>query len=350
MLAVQEYTQWGQHNSREMEATAGSTSSLDQLKKFTTIVADTGDFGQLEKYKPQDSTTNPSLILAAAQLESYKPLVSDAVAYAKKEASSLDQQVEKAMDKLAVNFGIEILKIVPGRVSTEIDARLSFDTEATLRKGRELIELYKKADIPTDRVLLKIASTWEGLQAAKVFEKEGLHVNMTLLFCLEQAALAGEVGATLISPFAGRITDFFKQKEGRKDNYPADEDPGVKSVREIYTYMRKHGYATVVMGASFRTADQVKALAGCDLLTVAPQLLGELAASTEDVKQTLSKEEAVKSDMAKLNVDEGTFKFRLNDDEMASFKVAEGIRKFAADARKLEEILRKLLQQQQDDA
>jgi len=317
-------------------------SALDQLKKYTTVVADTGDFEQLAKFKPQDSTTNPSLIYAASQLPQYSKLVADAVEYGKHHGSSLEEQTERALDKLAVNFGIEILKIVPGRVSTEIDARLSFDTSATVAKGKELIALYKEAGVDKERVLLKIASTWEGLQAAKQLEAEGLHCNMTLLFSVDQAAVAGEVGATLISPFAGRITDFFKQKEG-KDSYPPHEDPGVVSVKAIYNYIHKFGYKTVVMGASFRTADQVKELAGCDLLTVSPQLLAELQSSDKEVLPKLTHEEAVGTAIEKRELNEGSFKFRLNDDEMASFKLAEGIRKFAADLVKLEANIKKLL-------
>jgi len=319
-------------------------TTLDALKKFTVVVADTGDFEQLVKFKPQDSTTNPSLIYTASQLPQYSKLVEDAVAYGKHHGTTIEEQTEKAMDKLAVNFGVEILKIVPGRVSTEIDARLSFDTEATVAKGRELIGLYKEVGIDKDRVLLKIASTWEGLQAAKQLEAEGLHCNMTLLFCVEQAAIAGEVGATLISPFAGRITDFFKLKD-HKDSYPPHEDPGVLSVRAIYNYIHKFGYKTVVMGASFRTADQVKELAGCDLLTVSPQLLGELQASTTELVQKMSHDASVAEPIEKLHLTEGSFKFRLNDDEMASFKLAEGIRKFAADLVKLEANIKKLLSQ-----
>jgi len=246
------------------------------------------------------------------------------------------------MDKIAVNFGVEILKIVPGRVSTEIDARLSFDTEATVKKGRDIIQLYKDVGVDKDRILLKIASTWEGLQAAKILEAEGLHVNMTLLFGVVQAALAGEVGATLISPFAGRITDYFKQKEG-KESYPPEHDPGVKSVIAIYNYIHKFNYKTVVMGASFRSAAQVKALAGCDLLTVAPQLLAELQDSSEELHPHLTPESAAGANIEKLHLTEGSFKFLLNDDEMASFKLAEGIRKFAADLVKLEGIVKKLV-------
>jgi len=283
------------------------------------------------------------LLFEASKHSEYQHLVDDAVQYGKQHGSSIEEKIEKSMDKLAVNFGIEILKIVPGRVSTEIDARHSFDIEKNIRKGRELIELYKQAGIDKDRVLLKIASTWEGLQAAKQLESEGLHVNMTLMFGTIQAAVAGENGVTLISPFAGRITDFFKQKEGRKDNYPAEEDPGVKSVREIYTYMKKFNYKTVVMGASFRTKEQVLALAGCDLLTVSPQLLEELMSDHEsNVERKLSTELSKKDEIVKkLETDEKSFRWLMNEDEMAGFKLAEGIRKFAADIVKLENEIKK---------
>merc|ERR1711879_99077 len=306
-------------------------TALDKLKQHTVVVADTGDFGSIEKYKPQDATTNPSLMLAASQLPQYQHLLEDAVAYGKSKGSTLAEQTERAMDKLFVNFGVEILKIVPGRVSTEIDARLSFDTEANVAKGRELIALYKEAGIASDRVLLKIASTWEGLQAAKQLEAEGLHVNMTLLFCVEQAALAGKNGVTLISPFAGRITDFYKQKEG-KSSYSPSEDPGVLSVTSIYNYMRKYGFKT-----------QVIELAGCDLLTISPQLLGELQATDADVPRKLNPEAAANADLKELNLDEKTFRFLLNENEMAHFKLAEGIRKFVADIVKLENDIKKRL-------
>jgi len=316
---------------------------LEQLKKFTTIVADTGDFAQLSKYQPQDSTTNPSLILQASELKEYSSLVEDAVTYAKSKGGSLDSQVEHALDKLSVNFGIEILKLIPGRVSTEIDARLSFNTEANVKKGKELIALYRAAGIDKDRILLKIASTWEGLQAAKILEAEGYHCNMTLLFSVIQAAVAGEVGATLISPFAGRITDFYKVKENKQSYAPSD-DPGVKSVTNIYNYMRRYGYKTVVMGASFRTKEQVTELAGCDLLTVAPSILKELQESHTDVAKKLCAESAKSLTIEKLQTDENSFRWALNEDEMATVKLSEGIRRFASDLVKLEENIRKKLQ------
>jgi len=274
------------------------TSSLDQLKKFTLVVADTGDFNSIQKYKPQDSTTNPSLILAASQLPAYKHLVDEAIAYGKAHGKDTHHKVEIALDKLAVNFGIEILKLVPGRVSTEVDARLSFDTEANIKKARELIALYKEAGIDKERILIKIASTWEGIQAAKQLEKEGIHCNLTLLFSLVQAAACAEAGITLISPFVGRITDFYKQKENK--TYAPQEDPGVLSVQRIYNYFKKFGYKTVVMGASFRTKEQVIELAGCDLLTVSPALLEELAQSQIPVVRKLDSSKVV--DVPKLDI------------------------------------------------
>eukprot|EP00009_Paramoeba_aestuarina_P004634 CAMPEP_0201520700 /NCGR_PEP_ID=MMETSP0161_2-20130828/12186_1 /ASSEMBLY_ACC=CAM_ASM_000251 /TAXON_ID=180227 /ORGANISM="Neoparamoeba aestuarina, Strain SoJaBio B1-5/56/2" /LENGTH=337 /DNA_ID=CAMNT_0047919169 /DNA_START=50 /DNA_END=1063 /DNA_ORIENTATION=+ len=332
-----------------------ATNALEELKKHTTVVADTGDFDQLQEYLPQDATTNPSLILQAAKIEKYEKLVDEAVKFAKDKLgpdANMDDLVEATCDCCAVNFGCEILKIIPGRVSTEIDARMSFDTEATVKKGKELAALYEAKGISKDRILLKIASTWEGLQAAKQLEAEGYHVNLTLLFSLVQAHVAGEVKATLISPFAGRITDFYKNKEGRKENYPVAEDPGVKSVANIYTYMKKNGYATVVMGASFRTKDQVIGLAGCDLLTVSPTLLNQLKNSNEPVPRVLVEGGECPARLGRKAkaggdtllpeepVDEATFRWLMNEDEMASFKLEEGIRRFAADLRKLEDIVR----------
>jgi len=295
-------------------------------------VADTGDFHTMEKYKPQDSTTNPSLIYTASKLAQYSKLVDDAIEYAKKHATDSHEKLLLAEDKMAVNFGIEILKLVPGRVSTEIDARLSFDTEATVKRAKKIIELYKEAGIHKDRILVKIASTWEGIQAAKVLEAEGIHCNLTLLFSLVQAVSCAEVGVTLISPFAGRITDFFKAKEGKAR--PAPEDPGVLSVKNIYNYFKRYGYKTVVMGASFRTKEQILELAGCDLLTVSPQLLEELSASNVEVVQKL---DATKTtDVPRIPTDEKSFRWQLNEDEMAYVKLGEGIRKFAEDLVKLE--------------
>ncbi|MBT5230211.1 MAG: transaldolase, partial [Methylococcales bacterium] len=261
-------------------------SKLDQLKDLTTVVADTGDFGTMVEYKPTDATTNPSLIYAASQIDSYQGLVDEAIDYGLNKGSDRASQTEATLDKLAVNFGLEILKIVPGRVSTEVDARLSFDKAGSIAKAHEIIALYEAAGIGKDRVLIKLASTWEGIKAAEELEKEGIHCNLTLLFNFEQAVACAEAGVTLISPFVGRIFDWYKASEG-VDSYPADKDPGVISVTAIYNYYKKHDYKTVVMGASFRNVGEITELAGCDLLTIAPKLLGELAADGGDVPQKL---------------------------------------------------------------
>jgi len=312
------------------------------LLLFTLVqVADTGDFHQLEKFKPQDSTTNPSLVFAAAALPQYRPLVDDALKYAKANGKTKEEQIDLTLDKLFVNFGVEILKIVPGRVSTEVDARLSFDTEDTLKKAHDIIKLYKDAGIDKERVLVKIASTWEGIEAAKQLEKEGIHCNMTLLFSLAQAAACAEAGVTLISPFAGRITDFYKAKEGK--DFLADQDPGVTSVKKIYNYYKQHGYKTVVMGASFRTKEQIIELAGCDLLTISPKLLEDLANAPADLvtrKLDPAKHENVRNKWA---ITQKEFAWALTLDEMAHFKTAEGIRKFAEDLEKLIVIISKEL-------
>jgi transaldolase len=316
-------------------------NTLEKFKQFTTVVADTGDFESIKKYQPQDSTTNPSLIYSASQLPQYKPLVENAIAYAKSKGKDLAEQTNLAMDKLAVNFGAEILKIVPGRVSTEVDARLSFDTEANVKKARELIALYKEVGVEKERVLIKIASTWEGIQAAKQLEQEGIHCNLTLLFSLAQAVACAEAGVTLISPFAGRITDFFKKRDN-KSSYAAPEDPGVISVKNIYNYYKFHGHKTVVMGASFRNKEQVIELAGCDLLTVSPNILEEMAQANVEVVQKLDASKATPVD--KLDVTEKSFRWLLNEDEMATEKLSEGIRKFAADLKKLENEIKAKLQ------
>lgn len=316
-------------------------NSLEQLKKYTTVVADTGDFQSIQKYKPQDATTNPSLLYSASQLPQYQSLVDDAIKYGKSHGKTVQEQTTLALDKLAVNFGVEILKIVPGRVSTEIDARFSFDTEANIKKARELIALYKEAGIEKERILIKIASTWEGIQAAKELEKEGIHCNLTLLFSLVQAVACAEVGVTLISPFAGRITDYFKAKD-KKDSYIPAEDPGVLSVKNIYNYFKKFGHKTVVMGASFRTKEQVMELAGCDLLTVSPQLLDELQKGHVKVEKKLDASKT--TEVAKIDVSEKSFRWLMNEDEMASFKLGEGIRKFAQDLDKLEKEIKKKIE------
>jgi len=316
-------------------------TSLDQLKQFTTVVADTGDFESMKKYKPQDSTTNPSLLYSAVQLAQYKHLVEDAIKYGKSKGKDLHDQTQIAMDKLAVNFGAEILKIVPGRVSTELDARLSFDTQESIKKAREIIALYKEVGVEKERVLIKVASTWEGIQAAKELEKEGIHCNLTLLFSLGQAIACAEAGVTLISPFVGRITDFYKKRDN-KSSYAPTEDPGVISVKQIFNYYKSFGYKTIVMGASFRNKEQIIELAGCDFLTIAPTLLEELAQANVQVVRKLDPANATKVD--KIHVDEKTFRWMLNEDEMATEKLAEGIRKFAADLKKLEAEIKSKLQ------
>ncbi|MFQ3282782.1 transaldolase [Reinekea sp.] len=312
------------------------TSQLEQLKKYTTVVADTGDIASIQNFKPEDATTNPSLLFKAAEMPAYQHLVDDAIAWGK--ARSADNWVEEAMDKLAVNFGIELLKLVPGRVSTEVDACLSFDTDATLAKARKLIAMYKDAGISTDRVLIKIASTWEGIQAAKVLEKEGIQCNLTLLFSFAQAIACAQAEAYLISPFVGRILDWFKAKTG--ENYTADTDPGVLSVKTIFDYYKKHGYKTVVMGASFRNTGEIIALAGCDRLTISPNLLAELSESNAELKQALDSTDSSACDLDKIELDEKSFRWMMNEDAMATEKLAEGLRGFHADFVKLQDVLK----------
>jgi transaldolase len=313
-------------------------SKLDQLKTMTTVVADTGDFGAIAEYKPQDATTNPSLLYKSAQMPQYRELVEDAILFGTRQGGGdALSQTRAAMDKLAVNFGTEILKIVPGRVSTEIDARLSFDTDATLRRAETLVELYQAAGVdPSTHVLFKIASTWEGIQAAEILERQGLHCNLTLLFSFAQAVACADAGVTLISPFVGRILDWYRNTDNVA-GYPADEDPGVQSVTRIYNYYKRHGYDTVVMGASFRNLEEILALAGCDYLTIAPALLGELASTEGDVPRMLDPDGAMSMEIAKVTLDEPAFRWELNEDAMATEKLAEGIRLFAADTRKLEQ-------------
>jgi transaldolase len=320
------------------------SNQLEQLSKFTVVVADTGDINSIKKFKPTDATTNPSLLFQAAQMPEYKHLVEDAIKYGiTAPRSGKETVLDNILDKLSVNFGIEILGIVPGLVSTEVDARLSFDKEATLAKARKLIKLYEKAGIPKERVLIKIASTWEGLQAGKVLESEGIHVNMTLLFSMYQAIAAAEAGATLISPFVGRILDWYKVAH-KKDSYPAKEDPGVVSVTNIYNYYKQHGYNTVVMGASFRNKDEIVELAGCDKLTIAPKFLDELQKSKDPLKRVLSPESAAKAKpLKKINVTEKVFRWGMNEDPMSTEKLSEGIRAFAADTRKLEALIKKMM-------
>jgi transaldolase len=313
---------------------------LDSLKRFTTVVADTGDIEAITEHRPQDATTNPSLLYQAVRKPEYQHLLEDAIQYALKAPGDRADRADAGMDKLLVNFACEILKVVPGRVSTEVDARLSFDTEGTLAKARRLIELYAKAGIGRERVLIKIASTWEGIRAAEQLEREGTHCNLTLLFSFAQAVACAEAGVTLISPFVGRITDWHKKERGT--DIPADEDPGVASVTRIYNYYKKFGYKTQVMGASFRTVDQVVRLAGCDLLTISPNLLEQLDKAQGEVTRRLSVEAARTSDETKIHLDEKTFRWMHNEDAMAVEKLSEGIRKFYADARKLEEFARSM--------
>ncbi len=318
------------------QSTTG-VSQLEQLKKFTRVVADTGDFESLKEFTPQDATTNPSLILKAAQMPAYKHLMDRAIVEGKKTGATGKALVGNIVDDLLVEFGSEILKIVPGRVSTETDANLSFDTQGLIDKGLKFIKLYKEKGIAKERILVKIASTWEGVQAAKVLQKQGINCNMTLLFSLAQAVACAEANAKLISPFVGRILDWFKAKTGK--DYPAVEDPGVVSVKEIYTYYKKYGHNTEVMGASFRNVGEILELAGSDLLTISPNLLAELKKSTAPVERKLSPEMAKASNIAKLELTESKYRFMVNDDAMATEKTAEGIRVFAADTVKLEKFI-----------
>ena len=310
-----------------------SPTQLDQLKQFTKVVADTGDFASMKEYAPQDATTNPSLILKAAAMPGYAPLLDQAVKDAGAAAS-----LDKVIDQLLVLFGREILKIVPGRVSTEVDARLSFDRDGSIAKAREIIGLYEKAGIPRERILNKLASTWEGIKAAELLQKEKINCNLTLLFSFAQAVACAEAGVRLISPFVGRILDWHKKSTGQ--DYAPAADPGVKSVTEIYTYYKKFGHTTEVMGASFRNKGEITELAGCDLLTISPALLGELKASTEPLVRKLDPAAARGADLPKVTFDEKGFRFAFNEDAMATEKTAEGIRVFATDIRKLEQLIR----------
>jgi len=313
-----------------------SLSQLEQLKEFTTVVADTGEFSSIHAFSPQDATTNPSLIVKAAGLPEYEHLVRDAIAFAKARGlSNKQQEIDLAMDKLAVNFGAEICKIVPGYVSTEVDARLSFDTEATVARARGIIALYEEIGIDKSRILIKIASTYEGIRAGEILEREGIRCNLTLLFSLIQAAACAEANITLISPFVGRIMDWYKAKTGL--NYTGAEDPGVMSVTEIYRYFKKFGYNTVVMGASFRNTGEILSLSGCDKLTIAPSLLQQLQDTPGDVVRVLDPVSAAAAFSGdKLDIGESAFRFQLNENAMATEKLAEGIRGFSADLLKLE--------------
>lgn len=312
------------------------TTQLDSLRKMTVVVADTGDIDAIKKYQPQDATTNPSLILSASALPQYAPLIDEAIAYAKAQSANKAQQLIDAEDKLAVNIGLEILKIVPGRISTEVDARLSYDTQATVEKARKLIALYNAVGISNDRILIKIASTWQGIRAAEILEKEGINCNLTLLFSEAQARACAEAGVYLISPFVGRILDWYKANTDKKEYAPA-EDPGVISVTKIYNYYKEYGYKTVVMGASFRNVGEIIELAGCDRLTIAPALLKELQENSTALVRTLEYKGEVKAKPQPLT--EAEFYWRHNSDAMAVEKLAEGIRKFAVDQEKLEAML-----------
>jgi transaldolase len=316
-------------------------NQLDQLKQWTTAVADTGDFQAMDEYKPQDATTNPSLILAATEDEKYQYLVQQAVDELKGSDLPEDQLVEAVIDRVLILFGNEILKVVPGRVSTETDARLSFDTEGTVTKARTLIDLYEKSGTSRERVLIKIASTWEGIKAAEILQKEKINCNLTLLFSLAQAVACAEAGIKLISPFVGRIYDWYKNAEGR--DYVGAEDPGVQSVTEIYNYYKKFGYPTEVMGASFRNVGQIIELAGCDLLTISPKLLEELQNSDDSIDKKLDADTAKGMEIEKVVCDEKNFRWLMNEDAMATEKTAEGIRKFSADIVKLEALIASMI-------
>ena len=312
------------------------TTQLDSLRSMTVVVADTGDIDAIKKYQPQDATTNPSLILSASALPQYTPLIDEAIAYAKAQSADKAQQLIDAEDKLAVNIGLEILKIVPGRISTEVDARLSYDTQATVEKARKLIALYNAAGISNDRILIKIASTWQGIRAAEILEKEGINCNLTLLFSEAQARACAEAGVYLISPFVGRILDWYKANTDKKE-YAPTEDPGVISVTKIYNYYKEYGYKTVVMGASFRNVGEIIELAGCDRLTIAPALLKELQENSTALVRKLDYKGEVKAKPQPLT--EAEFYWQHNSDAMAVEKLAEGIRKFAVDQEKLEAML-----------
>lgn len=327
------------------------SNSLDFLKEFTTVVADTGDFEAMRKFKPQDATTNPSLILAAAKMDQYKEIVDRAIAFGKSEVAKNDGKVDesvinKTVDKLFVLFGCEILKIVPGRVSTEVDARLSFSRDAQIAKAKELIAMYESEGISKDRILIKLSSTWEGIEAAKYLEaEEGIHCNLTLLFSMAQAIACAEAKVTLISPFVGRILDWHLANNPSKKSYEPQEDPGVVSVTKIYNYYKKFGHGTVVMGASFRNVGEVTALAGCDLLTISPALLAQLESSNESLPRLLNPEVAVAlDDIVKIEMNEEVFRWMLNEDQMATEKLSDGIRKFAADQVKMDLMVREALQ------
>ncbi|MFW6353575.1 MAG: transaldolase [Verrucomicrobiota bacterium] len=327
-----------------MEAnTASARNHLAQLKQFTTVVADTGDFEAMRAYEPQDATTNPTLILKAVQQEAYAPLLTKAVEEVRAEGSSGEAMAAHVIDRLLVLFGLEILKIVPGRVSTEIDARLSFDAEGSVAKAQEIIRLYEAAGIDRNRILVKVASTWEGLSAARQLESEGIHCYLTLLFSLCQAVVAAENGVTLISPFVGRILDW--HKANREGDFSGANDPGVQSVTEIYHYFKHFGHKTEIMGASFRNLGEIQELAGCDLLTISPGLLEELAKTEGELERKLDPTASAEMAIERLEFDEKAFRWALNEDAMATEKLADGIRRFAADAEELSKLVEKAIRQ-----
>ena len=316
------------------------TDKLSSLRKITTVVADTGDIEAMKLYQPQDATTNPSLILNAAQIPEYRKLIDEAIEWARKQSNDKEQQIAFASDKLAVNIGLEILKLIPGRISTEVDARLSYDTEASIAKAHSLIKLYNDAGISNDRILIKLASTWQGIRAAEQLEKEGINCNLTLLFSFAQARACAEAGVFLISPFVGRILDWYKANTDKKE-YAPQEDPGVVSVTEIYDYYKQHGYETVVMGASFRNTGEIIELAGCDRLTISPALLKELSETQGEVERKLSYSGEISARPEKMT--EAEFLWEHNQDPMAIDKLAQGIRNFALDQGKLEKMIADLL-------
>lgn len=328
--------------SGEPQAKRTKMSALDQLKQYSTVVADTGDFEAMKAYKPTDATTNPSLILSAAGMEQYQHLLDKAVKYAKEVGSTVEEQIAETLDMLSVLFGCEILKIIPGRVSVEIDARLSFDKDASISKAIKLINMFAEYGYKKERILIKLASTWEGIQAAKELEKKhGIHCNLTLLFSLYQAIACAEANVTLISPFVGRILDWYVKSTGK--TYESKEDPGVVSVTRIYNYYKKYGYKTQVMAASFRNTGEIRELAGSDLLTIGPKFLKELAASEEPLTRVLEPKLAETFDMEKISLNEAKFRWHMNEDQMGTEKLSEGIRMFAADTRKLETLIKTLI-------
>lgn len=317
---------------------------LTQLKEMTVVVADTGDIDSIRQYQPEDATTNPSLIFAAAQMEQYSHLVDEAVNFGTQSKSTGQELLDTILDRLAINFGKEILKIVPGRISTEVDARLSFDKENTIQRARKLIEMYGQAGIERNRILIKIASTWEGIKAAEILEQEGINCNLTLLFGFSQAVACAEAKVFLISPFVGRILDWYKKNEGKE--FPAEEDPGVLSVTNIYRYYKKFAYQTIIMGASFRNKGEIEQLAGCDRLTIGPNFLDELSKDHTPLSQKLYSDMSQSDEIDQLHLDEKTFRFMLNEDPMATEKLAEGIRNFSNDLIKLENFIKKRIADQ----